>query len=120
MQLFAVILVLMLAVTGCTTRSQAQAEAERAFVAGQRAAMQRELAEQSRSVTVIGPVQNSLVPWVDGLTLAQAVATAKYQEPNAPRKIIITRRGQQASLDANVLLRGVKVPLEPGDVVEIR
>lgn len=89
-------------------------------MAGQRAAEQRELAEQSQSVTVIGPVQNSLVPWVDGLTLAQAIATAKYVGPSAPQKIIITRRGQQASLDASVLLRGVKVPLKPGDIVEVR
>jgi hypothetical protein len=119
MRIFAVILVLALAVTGCTTRSQARKEAQRAFLAGQSATLQRELAEQADSVTVIGPVQNSLVPWVAGLTLAQAVATANYVGEHNPREIIITRNGEQASLDASALLNGAKVPLEPGDVVEI-
>ncbi|HZI32393.1 MAG TPA: hypothetical protein VFF11_08625, partial [Candidatus Binatia bacterium] len=62
----------------------------------------------------------SLVPWVDGLTLAQAIATANYVGPNNPQKITITRKGQTASLDASVLLNGAKVPLKPGDVVEIQ
>lgn len=120
MRIFALILLLVFAVTGCTTRSQAEKEARRAFMAGQSAAMARQLAAQSKSITVIGPVKNSSVPWVDGLTLAQAIATADYIGPDNPTKIIITRKGQRASLDASVLLSGAEVPLKPGDVVEIR
>ena len=55
-----------------------------------------------------------------GLTLAQAVATANYLGAQAPKEIIITRQGESTKLGADVLLNGVAVPLEPGDVVELR
>ena len=55
-----------------------------------------------------------------GLTLAQAIATANYLDAQAPEEIIITRQGESATLDANVLLNGAAVPLEPGDVIELR
>lgn len=116
MRFFAVILVLAFVTTGCTTRARAQREAQRAFMAGQSSALQR---ERANSITVIGPVQNSLVPWVAGLTLAQAIATANYVGQHNPQEIVITRNGEQASLDASSLLSGAKVPLQPGDVVEI-
>lgn len=120
MRVFAVIIFLALAAAGCTTRSTAEAEAQKAFLAGQKAALEKQLAEQSGSVTVIGPVENASVPWVAGLTLAQAIATANYLAPDDPKEIIITRHGETANLDAEVLLNGAVVPLEPGDVVEIR
>ena len=69
---------------------------------------------------IVGPVQNPQVPWVAGLTLAQAIAMANYLDPRAPRQIIITRDGESATLDAKVLLNGTDVPLETGDVVELR
>jgi protein involved in polysaccharide export with SLBB domain len=69
---------------------------------------------------VIGPVQNPNVPWVAGLTLAQAIATADYLEPRAPIQIIITRGGESAAMDAKVLLNGTDIPLEIGDVIELR
>jgi hypothetical protein len=65
-------------------------------------------------------VQNSQVPWVAGLTLAQAIATANYLDSHEPGEIIITRQGESAKLDPKVLLRGAQVPLEPGDVIELR
>ena len=105
---------------GCTTKSTAQAKAQQAFLAGQNVALRQEQAAQFSGVTVVGPVQNPQVPWVAGLTLAQAVATANYLDSQAPKTIIITRQGESAQLDANVLLNGVAVPLEPGDVVELR
>ena len=55
-----------------------------------------------------------------GLTLAQAIATANYLDSHEPKTIIITRQGESAQLDANILLNGVAVPLEPGDMVELR
>ena len=105
---------------GCTTKSGAQARAQQAYLAGQNAALRQQKAAQFSGVTIVGPVQNSQVPWVAGLTLAQAVATANYLGAQTPKEIIITRQGESATLGADVLLNGVPVPLEPGDVVELR
>ena len=105
---------------GCTTKSGAQAKAREAFLAGQNAALRQQQAAQFSGVTVVGPVQNPQVPWVAGLTLAQAVATANYLDSHEPKTIIITRQGESAQLDAKVLLNGVAVPLESGDVIELR
>jgi hypothetical protein len=105
---------------GCTTKSTAQAKAQQAFLAGQDAALRQQLAAQFSGVTVVGPVQNPQVPWVAGLTLAQAIATANYLDPHEPGQITITRQGETAQIDPKVLLNGVQVPLEPGDVVELR
>ena len=106
--------------TGCTTRSTARAKAEQAYLAGQNAALRQQPAAQFSGVTVVGPVQTPQVPWVAGLTLAQAVATANYLDSHEPKTIIITRQGESAQLDASVLFNGVAVPLEPGDVIELR
>jgi hypothetical protein len=105
---------------GCTTKSGAQARAQQAYLAGQNAALRQQQAAQFSGVTIVGPVQNSQVPWVAGLTLAQAIATANYLDSHEPGEIIITRQGESAKLDPKVLLRGAQVPLEPGDVIELR
>lgn len=118
-----VILLIALAAGGCTTRSKARAQEQAAFLAGQNAALQQQQ-EQAPSVTIVGPVQYPKVPWVAGLTLTQAIATANYLDSRAPKQIIITRQGdvgpESATLDPNVLLNGAVVPLEAGDVVELR
>ena len=119
MRLFGVILILFLAATGCNSRIK-QLEAQHALLVQQNAVLQKQLAASQRGVTVIGPVQNPFVPWVAGLTLAQAVATANYLETDAPKEILITRQGETASLDPQVLLSGTAVPLEMGDVIELR
>jgi hypothetical protein len=120
--LFAISL-LALAVAGCTTKSTVQLERQNAFLAGQNAALrqqqQTQTALQTPGVTIVGAVQNSNVPWVAGLTLAQAIATANYLDSRAPKQIIITRGGESATLDAKVLFDGTDVPLEIGDVVEL-
>lgn len=122
MKMFLVILVTALAATGCMTKSQARAEAQSAYLAGENAALTQQKSANSTApgVTVTGPVQHSFVPWVVGLTLAQAIATADYIGPNAPKEIIITRDGQSATVAANVLLSGTKIPLQIGDVIELR
>lgn len=109
----------MLVTTGCSSRTK-QLESQHAMLRQQNAALQRQLAASQRGVTIIGPVENSFVPWVAGLTLAQALATANYLDPNEPKEIIITRQGETASLDAQALLSGATVPLEMGDVIEVR
>jgi uncharacterized membrane-anchored protein len=105
---------------GCTTKSGAQARAQQAYLAGQNAALRQQQAAQFSGVTIVGPVQNSQVPWVAGLTFAQAIATANYLDSHEPGEIIITRQGESAKLDLKVLLRSAQVPLEPGDVIELR
>jgi len=105
---------------GCTTKSSSRARAQQAFLAGQNAALRQQQAAQFSGVTIVGPVQTPQVPWVAGLTLAQAVATANYLDSHEPKTVIITRQGESAQLDAKVLLNGVAVPLEPGDVIELR
>jgi hypothetical protein len=120
MKVFAILVLVAVASAGCTTRSTSQARAQEAFLAGQNAALRQQQAMQFSMVTILGPVQNSQVPWVVGLTLAQAIATANYVAPEAPKQIIITRQGESATLDPNVLLNGADVPLESGDVVELK
>jgi len=112
------ILLMALMATGCTSRSKARLHAENAFLAGQNAALRQQAARNG--VTITGAVQNSQVPWVVGLTLAQAVATANYVGAEPPKAIAITRQGETAVLEAKVLLDGTDIPLEVGDVVELR
>ena len=81
---------------------------------------QQAQAAQTSGVTIIGTVQHPQVPWVAGLTLAQAIATANYVGQNEPKQIIITRNGERAAMDAKVLLDGTDIPLEIGDVIELR
>ena len=120
MKVLFTILLLTLAATGCTTKSKARLQQQNAFLAGQNTALQRQLAAQSTGITIIGAVQNPNVPWVVGLTLAQAIATANFTGTDEPKQIIITHQGESATLDAEVLLNGTDIPLEAGDVVELR
>jgi len=122
MKIVAGILFLVLAVAGCTTKSQARLKEQNAFLAGQNMALhqQAQAAAQASGVAITGAVQNPQVPWVAGLTLAQAIATANYIGAEAPKQIIITRQGESATLDAKVLLDGTDIPLEKGDVIELR
>jgi hypothetical protein len=114
-----IILLAALFACGCTSRSKARMQSQNAFLAGQNAALQQQLA-QYNGISIIGAVQNPKVPWVSGLTLAQAIATAHYIGEQEPRAVIITRQGDSAVLDASVIFKGPDIPLEVGDVVELR
>jgi len=106
---------------GCVTKSKSQAQARAAYLAGQNAALQQHQAEtQATGIKVIGPVKNPDVPWVAGLTLVQAIATANYVGEHDPKEIVITRQGESAKVAPKMLLNGADVPLEPGDTVTIR
>jgi hypothetical protein len=105
---------------GCVTKSQARAQVQAAYLAGQSDAFGKMAADLRTSVFIVGPVQKSEVPWVDGLTLAQAIATANYTGRHNPKAITITRQGEQASINPKDLLNGHVVPLEPGDTITIR
>ncbi len=89
---FAMLLLISVAalVPGCATKSKVKADQQAAYLAGQNALLQQQQAQQFPTVTILGPVQNHTVPWVAGLTLAQAVATANYLGSRAPTEIIIT------------------------------
>ncbi len=106
---------------GCVTQSKADAQARQAFLAGQQQAMQMYKTEQARgpNVTFIGPVRTPVIPWTQGLTLAQAIVYAGYQGPE-PTDIIIVRNGQGTRIDPAKLLKGEDVPLDAGDVVNIK
>jgi hypothetical protein len=108
---------------GCVSKSQARLKEQNAFLAGQNTVLmqqQAQTAAQSPGVTIVGAVQHPQVPWITGLTLAQAIATANYVGAKAPKQIIITRNGESAAMDAKVLLNGTDIPLEIGDVIELR
>jgi hypothetical protein len=105
---------------GCVTKSQARAQAQAAYLAGQNDALAKMAADQRTSVFIVGPVRNSEVPWVEGLTLVQAIATANYTGFHNPKTITITRQGEQATVNPKDLLNGHVVPLEPGDTITIR
>ena len=110
----------LLPLCGCVTRAQARAEARAAYLAGQKDAFATIAAAQRTGIKVVGPVQNSEVPWVEGLTLAQAIATANYTAHGNPKEILLLRRGESATIDPKDLLNGRDVPLEPGDTITLR
>jgi hypothetical protein len=110
----------MMALSGCVTKSKANADARAAYLAGQKDAYAAIAAAQRTGIKVVGPVQNPEVPWVEGLTLAQAIATATYIAQGNPKEIILLRRGESATIDPRDLLNGHDVPLEPGDTITLR
>ena len=108
------------------SKSKADARARAAFFAGQQQAamMSRQTQSQSTSfgaptVTVLGEVRNSLVPWTVDLTLAKAVIAAEYFGRSDPVEIVIQRDGKEISYDPKKLLNGQDVQLEPNDVVQL-
>jgi len=112
---------------GCMSDSTARLREKNAFLAGQNSVLQQqkaqtaaETAAESPGVTIVGAVQHPQVPWVTGLTLAQAITTANYVGQDEPKQIILTRHGETAAMDANVVLSGTDIPLEIGDVIELR
>ena len=115
MKFFLLSLTLAFAVGGCTTKAQARRDVQAAFIAGQKSILN----QQAKGVTVVGPVLHPNVPWVEGLTLVQAIATAHYLDARDPKAITITRQGERATIDPKDLVNGTVVPLEPGDMIEI-
>ena len=104
---------------GCVTKSQARAQAQAAYLAGQNDALAK-MAGVDQAIVIVGPVEHANVPWIEGLTLSQAIATANYTGRHNPKAIIITRQGEQATVNPKDLLNGNVVPLEPGDTITIR
>jgi hypothetical protein len=116
-----VTLLLALAITGCVTRTTADARARAAYMAGQQEAVARmqQLQTQGPSVTINGEVRNRFVPWTEGMTLAKALVEADYCGATEPAEVIIVHGGIGRRYDLKQLLKGVDVPLQPGDVVQL-
>ena len=116
-------LLLAVALTGCVTKSKANAQARAAFLAGQQQAIAKmqlaQTAGQGPCVTVNGDVRNHVVPWTQGLTLAKAVLAADYIGTTDPGQIMIVHNGIATRLDPKQLLSGVDILLQPGDIVQL-
>ena len=117
MKFFVVILILACAAGGCITKSKARVEIRAAYLEGLQAGQQNSGAQTN--IVVLGDVERHQVPWVEGLTLAQAIATATYSGLHDPKEIILKRQGEDARVNPKDLLHGHDVPLEPGDVVTV-
>jgi hypothetical protein len=103
---------------GCVTKATADAQAKAAFVAGEKAAYQT-MQSATTAITILGNVQKHQIPWVSGLTLAQALSTATYTGTHDPTDIILRRNSVQTEVDPRQLLNGQDVPLHPGDVISV-
>jgi hypothetical protein len=112
------VICLLAPLAGCVTRATADAQAKAAFVAGQRAAYQS-MQSATTAIVILGNVKNHQVPWVEGLTLAHALAAAGYTGAHDPTDIILRRNSVQTEIDPRDLLNGKDVPLHPGDVISV-
>jgi hypothetical protein len=111
------------AFVGCVSKSKADAQARKAYIAGQQETMvrmqQMQTQGQGPCVTVNGEVRNHVVPWAEGMTLAKALVAADYIGSADPAQIIILRNGVGKRVEPRQLLSGVDIPLQPGDVVHL-
>jgi hypothetical protein len=113
------IALVLLTVTGCTTRSKARAEAQAAYQAGQEHTFAS--VEEARRINIrfVGPVRHAEIIWADGLTLARAIAAADYWDARDPKMITIVRQRERLNIPPREILNGKDWPLEPGDTVEM-
>jgi hypothetical protein len=115
------VLLIALSLTGCVSKTKAQMQARRAFLAGQRhALLEGQPSAQTTDVVFVGQVNHPVVTWTDGLTLAQAILAADYFSPENPSAIVIRRGGEEIDFPPYRLLNGEDFPLQPGDLVEMR
>jgi hypothetical protein len=116
-KIFLGLLMLALAAVGCVTKSREQQEVSAAYLAGQEAAY-KSMGTQS-NVVVLGDVQKHEVPYVAGLTLAQAIGTANYTGMHDPKVILVKRGDSQTTVDPRDLLNGKDIPLQTGDIITV-
>jgi hypothetical protein len=118
------VMLAVLAGAGCVSRKKAQADARRAYEAGQeqgmQAAMRAARQQQGPVVFVQGPVRNPVLAWEEGMKLSQAVAAAEYTGYMNPRLIRVLRNGQAVGeLKGIDLLHHQDMELEDGDTIVI-
>ncbi len=113
-------LLIAIVLTGCTTKSKARERARAAFIAGQRQALARIQQTREPSITVVGHVRNPVIPWTEDSTVARTIVSAGYYGLVDPSMILIVRNGQEIRIEPTQLLSGEDIPLQAGDIVEIR
>lgn len=113
------LLLLSLFASGCTTKSQANANARAAYNAGRASAYQQVLEEQRTTIRVIGNVRNPEFEWADGMSLMDALVRADCTVRRNPKEIVIIRKHEPIQVDMKAFLNGEDVLLEPGDTIEI-
>jgi len=114
------LLLLALALSGCVSKSNANAAARKAYMEGQQRAIAMQEEAQQPAVWFRGPVRNPRVPWSEDLTLTRALLAAEYLDHLSPRRISVIRQGKTYSIDVRRMLRGQEdPPMEPGDIVEV-
>lgn len=115
------LLATVLAVGGCVTKREAEAQARKAYAEGERqATLKMQQQALGPSVTVVGNVNNGTIPWTEDLTLAKAIVAARYNGKTDPTEIVIVRNGRGTQVDPKKLLAGEDVPLMNHDIVSIR
>jgi hypothetical protein len=115
----ATLLPLLLMTAGCVTKTDANARVREAYSTGRKQGAASQL--NSNMIWVVGNVQNPNIPWTDDLTLAKAIIAANYLNPGDPGQIVLRREGiVPRFFSAQQLLYGFDMPLEPGDIIELR
>ena len=88
--------------------------------AGWRSRMARRYAPKQNGISFTGQVLVPIVPWTEGLTLAQAIIAAHWTGLHDPRLIIIVNRdGERMELMPEEAEMAAELPLAPGDAVEL-
>jgi hypothetical protein len=113
-------LLLIVAAGGCTTKSKARAESQAAYNAGRASAYHQLMEEHRTTIRVLGNVRNPEFPWLEDLSLMEALVEANYRGSRDPRGITIIRKREPIPVDMKAFLNGEDVLLEPGDTIEIR
>jgi hypothetical protein len=119
-QAIAIFTLLLLVLTGCETKKEAEMQAHEAYMEGQAQAAKQWQEQQPPQVFMRGPVRHPAIPWTNGLTLAQAIVAAEYTGYMNPIFIRVIRNGQMVEEMKGIdLLHHHDFPLEAGDVVDI-
>jgi hypothetical protein len=140
------VLVLLIPLNGCVSKSKADAQRRTAYMNGQRDALarirqrQQELEEPSpvedvsppqepalrqpivptQVITLSGPVRNPVLPWNSNMTLTQAIRLAGYTGRTEPNEIVVLRNGSALRVLPSQLEAGQDMTLIPGDIIRIR
>jgi hypothetical protein len=119
-----VVLALSVAAAGCVSTKKAQMQARQAYMNGQEQALQAQQGARMAQGPVVffqGPVQNTIVPWKDGMTLTQSIVDAVYTGFMNPEVVRVMRGGQIAGEFKGIdLLHHQDMDLQPGDTVIIQ
>lgn len=118
-QISTLTLLVLASLTGCVSRSRERADLKSAFRAGEQKG--EALAEAKRNgISFTGQVLVPIVPWTEGLTLADAIVAAHWTGLHDPRLIIVTNRnGERMELMPEEAVMAGELPLAPGDTIEL-